>query len=135
MASTAGRITLQFNLNDTTQKYAYELLKTQGHRKSILISEALKFYMDNAKEIPQVKAVVSNFNAFQMKEILRAAIEELGPEGVASVISTAEPVKIPVKSDPVAPYTISSSVEQPVENAEEDDDIVDGLFDALDMFG
>lgn len=159
VADNRGRLSLQFNLNDDSQKFAYEILKAQGHRKSVLISEALKFYMENNEKAPYVRATVNSFHSYQAKEMLRLALEETGPEGLASILSLMDnkTPKSPSVVSPSLPKAVSGSEELPQtikehpsvvkpvevppkkestpEDTTSDEDAAAALFDALDMFG
>ena len=160
VADNRGRLSLQFNLNDDSQKFAYEILKAQGHRKSVLISEALKFYMENNEKAPYVRATVNSFHSYQAKEMLRLALEETGPEGLASILSLMDAKTpksspavspnlskaVPVSEEPsqiikehpsvVKPVEVPPKKEEPApEDTTSDEDAAAALFDALDMFG
>lgn len=158
--SNRGRFNLQFNLDDDVQNYAYEILKTQGHQKSAFISAAIKFYIERADWDPPARAAITNFHSFQVKEIIKAAIEEIGPEELASILTSASgnsPVRrkssfteeisqiteeknvFEEKSQAIAVSSPSAKNETTVQNEpvsdDNDDEAADALFDALSLFG
>ena len=159
-----ARVSLQFNLQDDVQKYAYDILKTQGNRKSAFISAAIKFYIERGDWDPPARVAITNFHTYQVKEIIKAAIEEIGPKELAEILTspnnsatsriqpfsyTGETGKnINTENSPVSsskPMDSSYSKSTPIstspanvvenEEADDEDNGADALYDALSLFG
>lgn len=115
MTSSAYRVTLQFSTSDPEQKEVIKLLKEKGRKKSIFITKAVKFYLENENKVG------AQISKEEIKDLIREVLAEMeiSPQKEESAPSKlTDETKEELKEEP-------TSDEAPTE--EDVDDFLDGL--------
>ena len=142
MDNSKKRFSLQFDISDPVQKFAYSILSSQGRRKADFIARAIKYYAETSPDIVQTNEI---YDKDFVKTIILSVLEEVQPNQAREmkVISPiqSEPIPQPVVNKPIQPPPAKqnpvSSVQsvQSKKEEESNDDSLDMLLSGLDMFG
>lgn len=125
MTSSDYRVTLQFSTSDPDQQEVIKLLKEKGRKKSIFITKAVKFYLENEQK------TTNSISREEIKELIKEVLSEME-------ISPAQ--NTPVSDDKIIPKKENNSNEKekiqeptPEETPTEED--VDDFLAGLSAWG
>lgn len=140
MNNSKKRFSLQFDISDPVQKFAYSVLATQGRRKADFIARAVKYYAETSPDIVQSSDF---YDKDFVKAVILSVLEEIQPNTNRTVTLISAPSNIEEnkvfsspqnENRPQKPHKTEESKEETPEPVV-DDSALDMLLNGLNMFG
>ncbi len=131
MAESDYKVTLKFSENDPDQQEVISILKQKGRKKSVFVTKAVKFYLDNYLG----SGNNNNITRAEIKEIVKEILIEMNISTKA-VEEDKKTVDVKsVESKPKKSKEISKKEEVPVVEDEPSDEMIDDFLGSLDSWG